>query len=121
MRTVLRPALHEKRAQAFPLGEPDADKFEAEFLSVYPPNDRFLNAERPLVVEKEQRQFETHAGSQGHAGRCPASVRRKVNERGLALKVALAEKEEAERHGNPAASAFFRAVSTLVAGLIAAW
>jgi hypothetical protein len=44
------------------LGRPDPCKFESELFAAHPPHQGFVDAQRPLLIEKKQGQAEYHAG-----------------------------------------------------------
>jgi hypothetical protein len=90
------------------LGRPDPCKLETEILAVHPPHQGFIDAQRPLLVEKKQRQAEHHAGLNLGKGCSLTAVCREIENRRFTLEVILSKKEQPAIELKTAASTFRR-------------
>jgi hypothetical protein len=88
------------------LGQPDPRKLETEICAFNPPHQGFVDAQRPLLVVKEQGQAEYHANLHLDKGRRLTAVRGEIEDRPLALKVILSKKEQTATQAQTAAPTF---------------
>ena len=90
---LLELGLHNDGPDSFTLGRPDPCKLETELFAVHPPHQGFVDAQRPLLVEKKQRQAEHHAGLNLGKRCCPTAVCREIENCRFTLEVILSKKE----------------------------
>jgi hypothetical protein len=91
--SFLELGFHNDGSDSFTLGRPDPSKLETEIFAFDPSHQGFVDAQRPLLVVKEQGQAEHHANlHQGKGGRLTA-VRGEIADRRLTLEVILSKKE----------------------------
>jgi hypothetical protein len=75
------------------LGRPDPRKLETKICAFNPSHQGFVDAQRPLLVVKEQGQAKHHANPNLGKGRRLTAVRGEIQDRRLALEVILSKKE----------------------------
>ncbi len=75
-------------------------------FAVHPPHQGFVDAQRPLLVEKKQRQAEHHAGLNLGKGCCLTAVCREIENCRFTFEVILSEKEQPTTQSKTAAPTF---------------
>jgi hypothetical protein len=88
------------------LGRPDPRKFQTERCAIDPPNQGFVDAQRPFLVLKEQGQAEPHANLHRCQGRCLTASRGEIEDCRLTLEVIIAKKEKTAIQPEAAAPTF---------------
>jgi len=89
----LELGFHNDGSDSFTLGRPDPRKLETEIFAFDPSHQGFVDAQRPLLVVKEQGQAEHHANLHLGKGRRLTAVRGEIANRRLAFEVILSKKE----------------------------
>ena len=84
---------HNNGSYSLSLGRPDPSKLKTEVCAFDPPHQGFVDAQRPFLVVKEQRQAEHHADLHLGKGRRLTAVRGEIEDRCLAFEVILSKKE----------------------------
>jgi len=102
----LELGFHNDGSDSFTLGRPDPRKLETESFAFDPSHQGFVDAQRPLLVVKEQGQAEHHANLHLGKGRRLTAVRGEIADRRLALEVILSKKEETATQAETAAPTF---------------
>jgi hypothetical protein len=90
------------------LGEPNPCKLETEICAFDPPNQCFVDAQRPSLIVKKQGKTEHHTDLHRYQRRRLTTVRRKIKNRRLAFEILLSKKEETATQAETAAPTFHR-------------